>query len=207
MNLPWFGDPFKDARKILGDDRVISPKEMKKALKARSVPKPSRCYSKERYEWCEEENAKGAQWSLFCRTDQSFVELRKQLPDEFCSSSIWQNPPSWMTTAVEPACRLINFNPKPFVLPALAEQGAKIDRAWLITLAQALLGFKLIHNKRFLEAAFHGGEEGGDVIPVLGAYSEHGMLIYTLPLECGAKLSEAGDLQTIVCCAPEVKPK
>ncbi len=207
MILPWFGDPLKDARKILGDDRVISPKEMKKALKAQSVSKPGRCYTKETYIWCKEQNDLGEEWNLFCRTNQSFEELRERLPDEFCPASIWEAPPAWMTIHVEPACRLINFKPKPFLLPALAEPGAKIDRAWLITLAQALLGFKLIHNKRYLETTLHGGEEGGEVIPVLGNYDDQGMLIYTLPLECGAGLSENGVLQTIVCCAPESKQK
>ena len=203
-----FGNPCGDAKKIMGQDNVLLPKECKLATGTRKNPDCSVCYSPEEFEWCAEQNEKGEAWKFFCRTEQSLVGLRAKQPTEFCPASIWQDPLPFMARQIEPAGRLINFKLAPLPFFQLDLATCQVDRSWIITLAQALVGFNLMRDQRFLEKQFHWGEEDtfSDQVPLLGGYSTEGMLLYSLCAEYKTLLSDSEDIGTILCRVPRTVP-
>jgi hypothetical protein len=207
MKLPRFSfrsDPLRDARKILGPECIINYAQGRKALKARRFGEPKLDYDPSLFEICHEQNQEGEMWRLFCRTNQPITEVKKKRPKEFCHSAAWDVMPRWMTTSVEPAYRLINLKPHRYDEPYLSVVGAPVDRSWLVTVVQALVAFKIIHGQVYLKDQFHGADEEGGIIPLVGCYDDEGMLITSLdPL--GVPLYQSiGQLGTVLCCVPQL---
>ena len=208
-----FGSHFKDIKKIMGEECVLVPKEMKAITGTRKAPDCGVCYDYEVYEKYAEENKQGQNWRVFCRTEQSYAGLRAKQPQEFCPASIYEAMPTSLTVNAVPALRLINLNLQPLLPFYQLEKDSAVDRAWVITLAQAMVGFNLLRGQRFLKDCFHFAEDDaeGSLVPLLGGYDEEGMLLYRLdachkPLlvrEDATSSGHKGEIGTIICRVPQ----